>query len=118
MRFRNLIADLAQTSLVILSSHIVSDIETIADRIAIMKGGQLLAQGTQEDIIRQADGKVFEMTIDSTAMSTFKMEHQVVNTRRQNGQTHVRFMSDHDVEGATPAVASLEDAYLYLTHTH
>src|SRR6185503_3297678 len=53
MRFRNLISDLAQTSIIILSSHIVSDIETIADEVAIMQGGTLITTGTQAAVIKQ-----------------------------------------------------------------
>lgn len=116
MRFRNLIADLAQNCIVILSSHIVSDIETIADRIAIMKEGQMVCTGTQYDIIQQAEGKVFEVLLEKTALPDFKMKHLVVNSMRKNDQVLTRYMSDHPVEGSIPAVTSLEDAYLYLTH--
>ncbi len=116
MRFRNLVSDLAQTSIIILSSHIVSDIETIADEVAIMQGGMLITKGTQAEVIKQVDGKVFEALLESTALADFKTKHLVVNTSRQKNNVLVRYISNDPAKGSAPAPASLEDAYLFLTH--
>ncbi len=116
MRFRNLISDLAQNSIIILSSHIVSDIETIADEVAIMQGGMLITKGTQAEVIKQVDGRVFESVLESTALPDFKTKHLVVNTSRQKDKVLVRYISIEPVNGSVPAPASLEDAYLFLTH--
>jgi ABC-2 type transport system ATP-binding protein len=116
MRFRNLIADLAQTSIIILSSHIVSDIETIANEVAIMKGGTLLTKGTQQEVIAQVAGKVFETTMEQSQLADFKTRHLVVNTNRQKENVWVRYISNNPIEGSAQATASLEDAYLFLTH--
>jgi len=118
MRFRNLIADLAQNSIIILSSHIVSDIETIADEVAIMKGGTLLTKGTQAQVIAQVEGKVFETALEQTQLSDFKTQYMVVNTNRQKEKVWVRYISTYPVNGSIPATASLEDAYLFLTHNN
>lgn len=118
MRFRNLIADLAQNSIIILSSHIVSDIETIADEVAIMKGGTLLTKGTQAQVIAQVEGKVFEIALEQTQLSDFKTQYMVVNTNRQKEKVWVRYISNHPVNSSVPAIASLEDAYLFLTHNN
>lgn len=119
MRFRNLISDLAQDCIVILSSHIVSDIETIADEVAIMKNGSMITKGTQLEVIKQAEGKVFEIVIDSTELANFKTRHQVVNTVRQGTKMRIRYMSDDPQNGSDEVTASLEDAYLFLTqHTN
>ena len=118
MRFRNLIADLAQTSIIILSSHIVSDIETIADEVAIMKSGMLITKGSQTDVINQVEGKVFETMLAGTALNDFKTKHLVVNTNRQKENVLVRYISDTPIAGSETATASLEDAYLYLTHNN
>lgn len=115
MRFRNLIADLAQDCIVILSSHIVSDIETIADEVAIMKNGSLIKKGTQAEVIKLAEGKVFETLIDSNELANFKTRHQVVNTMRQKDGMKIRYMSDFPQSGSNEVIASLEDAYLFLT---
>ncbi len=116
MRFRNLISDLAQNCIIILSSHIVSDIETIADEVAIMQSGTLITKGTQTDVVKQVEGKVFEILLDSAALPDFKAKYLVVNTSRQQAKTLVRYISGNPANGSAVAAASLEDAYLYLTH--
>src|SRR3984885_14583299 len=79
MRFRNLISDLANDCIVILSSHIVSDIETIADEVAIMKNGHLITKGLQAGIIENIKEKVFELEIESAALPIFKEKQMVIN---------------------------------------
>jgi len=118
VRFRNLISDLAHDCIIILSSHIVSDIETIADAVAIMKSGTLITSGTQADVIAQVDGKVFETLIDSTALEAFRAKQFVVNTIRQKDKMRLRYISDQPVPSSTPFAATLEDAYLFLTKSN
>jgi ABC-2 type transport system ATP-binding protein len=118
MRVRNLISDLAQNCIIILSSHIVSDIETIADNVAIMKSGKLLTKGTQAEVVRQVEGKVFEASVNGSLLSDFKTKHLVVNTIRQKENVWVRYISDKPVNGSEATTASLEDAYLFLTHNN
>jgi ABC-2 type transport system ATP-binding protein len=115
VRFRNLISDLANNCIVILSSHIVSDIETIADQVAIMKNGQLLSQGFQQDIIDVAKNKVFEIEMDTKDLNTFKEKHLILNTIRKKENVLVRFIADEKLANATLCSATLEDAYLYQT---
>jgi len=118
MRFRNLISDLAQNSIIILSSHIVSDIETIADEVAIMKSGMLIAKGSQSEVICNVEGKVFETLLENSLLEEFKTKQMVVNTSRQNGKVCVRYISNNPLEGSDSVAASLEDAYLFLTSNH
>ncbi len=118
VRFRNLISDLAHDAIVILSSHIVSDIETIADTVAIMKSGQLILSGTQEDVIHRVEGKVFETVIDTSALDAFRSAYFVVNNVRQHDKVRLRYISDQPAPASTPGIASLEDAYLFLTKSH
>lgn len=113
VRFRNLISDMAHDCIIILSSHIVSDIETIADEVAIMKSGMLVAHGGQAEVISRVDGKVFETIVDNTSLDEFKSKNHVINTIRQKEKTKVRYISESLQEGAS--TATLEDAYLYLT---
>jgi ABC-2 type transport system ATP-binding protein len=115
VRFRNLISDLAQDCIIILSSHIVSDIETIADEVAVMKNGMLITKGTQHEVIRSVEGKVFEIVMASNAVNDFKTKHLVVNSIRQKENTRLRYISDTPVSGSVARTASLEDAYLFLT---
>ena len=117
MRFRQLIADLAQDCIIILSSHIVSDIETIADEVAIMQDGRLLTHTSQYEIIQQAEGRIFEILLDNTMLSTFKTNYKVIDTSRQADQVRVRYISTNSdpAPASAPVRATLEDAYLFLT---
>ncbi|HEU4495650.1 MAG TPA: ABC transporter ATP-binding protein [Flavobacterium sp.] len=115
VRFRNLISELANDCIIILSSHIVSDIETIADEVAIMKNGALILKGFQPDIVQTVNGKVFQLEINSSDLSAFKEKYLILNTIRKKELVQVRFVAKSAVNGATPCIATLEDAYLYLT---
>lgn len=117
VRFRQLISDLADDCIIILSSHIVSDIETIADEVAIMKNGRLLDKAIQPDIISHVEGKVFETLIDSSELNAVKAKHLIINTTRQKEKTKVRYITKtQEAEPhSIPATATLEDAYLFLT---
>ena len=115
VRFRNLIAGMANDCIIILSSHIVSDIETIADEVAIMKNGTLITKGAQAEVIKAVDGKVFEIVTDNISADAFKTNYQVINSIRQKDKTRMRYISDQSAEGSSACTASLEDAYLLLT---
>ncbi|TPN87741.1 ABC transporter ATP-binding protein [Aquimarina algicola] len=115
VRFRNLISDLATSRIVILSSHIVSDIDVIADQVAIMKKGALLAKGDLQYIIKEVTGKIFEVSIDSSRFSDFKHDQFVLSATRSQGSITVRYFSENPVEGSIQKKALLEDAYLHLT---
>ena len=115
VRFRNLISDLANDCIVILSSHIVSDIDSIADTVAIMKNGTLISQGNQDEIISCVQGKVFEILVNKEQLSDFKKTYKVVSTLRKSDQLLVRYISEAPVENSEPQQANLEDAYLHLT---
>ena len=115
VRFRNLLSELAGDSIIILSSHIVSDIVTIADEVAIMKNGKLIMNGYQPDIIDIVTNKVYETVIDKESIDTFKEKYHVINTVRNKVKAHIRFTADCRIEESTLVTASLEDAYLYLT---
>lgn len=115
VRFRNLISDLANDCIVILSSHIVSDIDSIADQVAVMKKGSLLSYGTPESIILEVSDKVFETIIDKEELSAFAKAHIVISTTRKQGKIHVRFITENVPKNAVSKEPTLEDAYLYLT---
>lgn len=118
VRFRQLVSDLADDCIIILSSHIVSDIETIADEVAIMQNGRLLAKAVQPDIIKNVEGRVFETLIDSSHLADFKTKHLVIDTNRQKDKTRVRYITTTPLAGSTALTATLEDAYLFLTHSN
>lgn len=115
VRFRNLISDLSQECIVILSSHIVSDIDTIADQVAIMKNGSLLSYDNQEKLIQIVDQKVFEVLIPREQLDNFKKNNIVVSTARKNQEIAVRYISEIPIKDSITQTPNLEDSYLYLT---
>ena len=117
MRFRQLIGDLAQDCIIILSSHIVSDIETIADDVAIMQNGKLITHAPQHAIIKQAEGSVFEILLPNGELNYFKQKFKVIDTSRHADGVKVRYISTSSsaAPSSKPVTATLEDAYLFLT---
>ncbi|WP_299118491.1 ABC transporter ATP-binding protein [uncultured Tenacibaculum sp.] len=113
VRFRNLISDLANDCIVILSSHIVSDIDTIADRVAIMNKGSLIIEEVPENIIHTISDKVYEINILKEDLASFKNSYMVVSTTRKKGKLSVRYITNSPLQNSIQQEASLEDAYLY-----
>jgi len=118
VRFRNLISDLANDCIVILSSHIVSDIDTIADKVAIMKNGALVSHGNQATIIQKVTNKVFETTIAKEQLVNFKTQHTLVSTIRKEKELIVRYITEKPIKNSIKKDPNLEDAYLFLTNTN
>lgn len=111
VRFRNLISSLSKDRIVILSTHIVSDIETIANKVIMLKDHQLLLNDTPEEICDQLKGKVFE-TDDIQAVHT---DYFTLTEYQLNNQTIIRFVSEQDCSNiATPVSPNLEDVFLYV----
>ena len=114
VHFRNLLADYAEDKIVILSTHIVSDIEAIADKVLLMKKGKFILQGTTPELTRKADGKVWELTVPSEEARKWQNESVVANLRHEGNQVVLRILSDTKPdERAMPCAASMEDLYLY-----
>lgn len=114
VRFRNLISSLANDRIVILSTHIVSDIEAIADRVFVMKQGQFVSQGSIRELVEEVQGHVWEMAIDPNETEKWEAQTTVANLRRENHRTVLRIISeDSPATGAVQIPATLEDLYLY-----
>jgi len=114
MRFRNLLSELSGERIVILSTHIVSDVEAVATHIALIAHGKLVAHDTPEALLHEAEGKAWEWVIPSDALSVVKSTHRVSSTLRRSDGVHVRIVGERSPgPGATPAEVTLEDAYLW-----
>lgn len=114
VRFRNLLADYAGDRIVLLSTHIVSDIEAIADEVLMMKKGKFVLQGTIAELTRKAAGKVWELAVSPGEARRWQDEAIVANLRHEGEQVVLRILSDTMPDGrAVPCEASLEDLYLY-----
>ena len=114
VRFRNLISDYAGDKIVILSTHIVSDVEAIADEIMLMKKGKFVLQGSASELIKKADGKVWELAVPQEEARKWQAKATVANLRHEGRQVVLRIISDYKpTELAVPCEATLEDLYLY-----
>ena len=113
VRFRNLISDYAKDRIVILSTHIVSDIEAIADEVLLMRKGKLVSQGTVSELTKQAEGKVWELAVSPAEAARWQEKAAVANLRHEGEQIILRILSDdRPAEEAVCCEATLEDLYL------
>ena len=114
VRFRNLISDFASERLVILSTHIVSDVEYIADEILIMKAGSFHARGTVTELVDTISDKVWRVTTDRRKAEALCKRCNITNLRHEEDRVELRIVSDQpptdDAEYVAPV---LEDLYLY-----
>ena len=115
VRFRNLLSDLSGNRIVILSTHIVSDVEAAATLIVLIDQGRLLRKAAPEDLLKEMDNKVWEWTVSSEELQTLKRTHIVSATIRKSSGVQVRVVSDNRPDPAAQVVSpNLEDAYLYV----
>ncbi len=114
VRFRNLISKLGSDRIIILSTHIVSDVEYIAKEILIMKDGSIVKQGKLDNILKAIENKVYECVVNNDDVNAILKTHNILNIREENNGTFLRFIADNKpFENATLVSAGLEDLYLY-----
>jgi ABC-2 type transport system ATP-binding protein len=118
VRFRNLLSELAGERIVILSTHIVSDVEAVATEIAILARGQLLAHGAPEALLSQVAGKIWEVVVPSAELPALREKHLVSSTAHRSDGVHARVVADSAPSAAARLFEpSLEDAYLSVLST-
>ena len=113
VRFRNLIADYAKGRTVLLSTHIVSDVEAIADEILLMKQGRIEEQGTVPQLAENARGKVWTLHTDAATAAKLEAVYTVANLRHEGEGVELRLITADPPAGAQPAAPTLEDVYLW-----
>jgi ABC-type multidrug transport system ATPase subunit len=114
VRFRNLISELAADRIVILSTHIVSDVESTANQIVLVNKGELVSHTTPEELLLAVEGRVWECVVSAVDFPLFKQHHKVSGIVRRSDGFHVRVVSENKPwENALLQSAQLEDAYLY-----
>ncbi len=116
VRFRNIISSLGRNRTIILSTHIVSDVEYIADQIMIMKNGHFLQTGEESGIVKAASGYVWKCTVPAGQADEFTRLHVISNLKNQADKVELRLISGtKPTEDATLQEPTLEDAYLFFT---
>ncbi|MBS6195689.1 MAG: ABC transporter ATP-binding protein [Clostridiales bacterium] len=115
VRFRNLLCEIAERRIVILSTHIVGDIEATCENIAVLDKGNLLFQGTVSRLLEEAEGKIFTANVSRMELPMLKEQYPVTGMLIQGNQAQVRFVaSGRPFENAAPCQPNVEDAYMYL----
>lgn len=116
VRFRNLLAEIAEDKIVLLSTHIVGDIEAACEDIAIIDEGRVIYNGTVEGLLQTAKGRVFTMAASKKELPRLKRELLVTGMHTQGGQTQIRFAADAPQPGAKVCEPNMEDAYMLYLH--
>ena len=116
VRFRNLLSEFAHDRIVLISTHIVPDVEYIATQNAVMKDGRLLAKGTTEELVKMIDGKVWTTLIPMDCLPEYEHKLQIVNLRNEeNNQISIRYLAEEPyTDNSQPATPHLEDLYLWM----
>ncbi len=116
VRFRNLLSEFAHDRIVLISTHIVPDVEYIAGCHAMIREGKLLATGTTEELVRLVEGKVWTCTVPAQAVTEYERRLRIVSLRNEHdGSVSVRYLAKKPCnEHSAAAVPRLEDLYLWM----
>jgi ABC-type multidrug transport system ATPase subunit len=112
-RFYNLLSQLGENTIVILSTHIVEDVSTLCSNFAIICLGEVLYAGDPETAVKELEGKIFSKAIHQSEIGFYRDDYNVISTQLKSGKLHIRILkeytepSDHFV----PAAPNLEDVY-------
>ena len=111
-RFLNLLAEVGENVVVILSTHIVEDVADLCPRMAVLVGGKVQLEGAPADLIASTTGMIWEKTIPRTGYAAYHAKYQVISSRLMAGQSVIHIMSEADPgEGFTSVSGGLEDVY-------
>lgn len=118
VRFRNLLSELSGERIVILSTHIVSDVEATATEIALISQGTLVAHASPEELLQKVEGRVWECVLPSAELNAARQHYLISNTTRRSDGVHARVLADVPPASAQPVAPNLEDAYLDCLSQH
>ena len=111
-RFHNLLAELGESAVVLLSTHIVEDVRDLCPKMAILAGGRVILEGEPARLVDELDGRLWRKTVPKSAVAHYRAAHAVISTHLYAGQTRLHVLSDRAPEpGFEPAAPDLEDVY-------
>ena len=118
-RFNNLLSEIGENVVVILSTHIVDDVTDLCPRMAILVDGRIVTTGTPSELIAALKGRIWQTSVARDELDAARAHHSVIATRLRGGETMIRVLSDSPPGiGFTSAEAGLEDVYFATLHTH
>jgi ABC-type multidrug transport system ATPase subunit len=116
-RFNNLLAEVGEQRVVILSTHIVDDVTDLCSRVGLMVGGRIVADDTPAALIASLAGKVWARTIDKAELPAYRKRFELIATRLRSGRTQIHVLADAAPDPAfEPVTSSLEDVYFATLH--
>jgi ABC-2 type transport system ATP-binding protein len=111
-RFYNLLSQLGENTIVILSTHIVEDVSTLCSNFAIICQGEVLYAGQPDTAVNEMEGKIFTKAINKSELSFYKDDFTVISTQLKTGKLHIRILTENDPgHDFVAAVPNLEDVY-------
>ena len=111
-RFNNLLCKIGQNVVVILSTHIVDDVQSLCPNMAILAQGKIQQQGSPAELVAKLDNRVWLKTIDAAELSSYEQKFAVLSTRLFEGKTHLHVLADGQPDNSfSPVNATLEDVY-------
>lgn len=115
VRFRNFISEFSQNRIVLISTHIVSDIEYISAKNAIMKAGKIIDVGSTDELLKQVKGKVWTSLVHANMLPMYELQLRIINQRiEEDNQISIRYLADApQIDNSTMAIPGLEDLYLW-----
>ena len=118
-RFHNLLADIGEETVVILSTHIVEDVSDLCSDMAIMGKGKILIHGKPDDVIARLDGAIYSKIIDRSELDEYEANYQVLFSTLVGGRTRIHIVSEEDPgNGFVGTPVSLEDVYFSTLREH
>lgn len=115
VRFRNLLSEIAEDRIVILSTHIVGDVEATCEEIAVIDRGRILFRGTVEELLSLVEGRVYRAEVSRKELERIRSSYTVTSMITLGNNVKVRFLADtQPFHGAQHCDAGVEDAYMYL----
>lgn len=113
LRFRNLLGELGMSKLVIMSTHIVSDVETVANELAIMRSGKLIAFSKPEELIANAQGQIWSAQVSLQEYEILRGQYQIMHAQKNEQSMLLRIAHSHQpIENAVAVLPSLEEALM------
>lgn len=114
IRFSNIISDMGKEKIILLSTHIVSDIEAIATKLIVMKKGEILETGEVDELVHKVEGLVWETTVDQKLYHSLRKERSIIHLKQLGSKVQVRFVGEKypGIENR-PMEPTLEDYYIF-----
>lgn len=112
IRFRNIITEAAKDRMILVATHIVSDVEYIANHIIMLQNGRLACEGTSEELRDKIKGQVFCICVDENKADLIRRNYLISNMKREKDKVILRGISDHIPKGAEIVEPQLEEVFL------